>query len=193
MKNATTYVGLDAHKKDIYVAMLVGHDRVPVAWQLPNEPQAIRRLVRKLKREAAGPIECCYEAGPCGYALQRQLRTERVSCQVVAPAPFRVLGFPGNLLGPFLGRFRSIVGRIDRGLAGFLGRATSLLGSLNGVATGDTVGKTDRWRDGVRIACAGRNFQSEVPCEESHQASQRRGSRGCRAHSRDAGRPNLGV
>jgi len=86
MKNAITYVGLDAHKKDIYVAMLVGHERVPVTWQLANEPQALRRLVRKLEREAAGPIQCCYEAGPCGYALQRQLTTERVSCQVVAPA-----------------------------------------------------------------------------------------------------------
>jgi transposase len=86
MKNAITYVGLDAHKKDIYVAMLVGPERVPLTWQLPNEPQAIRRLVRKLERETAGPIECCYEAGPCGYALQRQLTTPRVKCQVVAPA-----------------------------------------------------------------------------------------------------------
>ena len=86
MKNAITYVGLDAHKKDIYVAMLIGHERVPVTWQLPNEPQAIRRLVRRLEREAAGLIQCCYEAGPCGYALQRQLTTERVRCQVVAPA-----------------------------------------------------------------------------------------------------------
>jgi transposase len=86
MKNAITYVGLDAHKKDIYVAMLVDHERVPVTWQLANEPQAIRRLVRKLEREAAGPIRCCYEAGPCGYALQRQLTTERVRCDVVAPA-----------------------------------------------------------------------------------------------------------
>jgi len=86
MKHAITYVGLDAHKKDIYVAMVVGHERVPVTWQLANEPQAIRRLVRKLEREAAGPVQCCYEAGPCGYALQRQLTTERVSCQVVAPA-----------------------------------------------------------------------------------------------------------
>jgi len=85
MKNAITYVGLDAHKKDIYVVMLVGHERVP--WQLTNEPQAIHRLVRKLERDAARLIQCCYEAGPCGYALQRQLTTERMRCQVVAPAP----------------------------------------------------------------------------------------------------------
>ena len=28
----------------------------------------------------------CYEAGPGGYALQRQVTTPRVSCQVIAPA-----------------------------------------------------------------------------------------------------------
>lgn len=86
MKNTITYVGLDAHKKDIYVAMLVGQERVPVTWQLANEPNALRRFVRKVEREAPGPVQCCYEAGPCGYALQRQLTSERVSCQVIAPA-----------------------------------------------------------------------------------------------------------
>jgi transposase len=50
-----------------------------------NEPNAVRRLVRKLEREAPGPVQMCYEAGPCGYALQRQVTTPRVSCQVIAP------------------------------------------------------------------------------------------------------------
>ena len=27
MKQVTTYVGIDAHKKDLFIAMLVGHDR----------------------------------------------------------------------------------------------------------------------------------------------------------------------
>jgi transposase len=57
-----------------------------VTWQLANEPQAIRRLVRRLERDAPGPIQVFYEAGPCGYALQRQVTTSRVSCDVVAPA-----------------------------------------------------------------------------------------------------------
>jgi transposase len=43
-------------------------------------------LVRKLERDAPGPVQMCYEAGPCGYALQRQVTTPRVSCQVIAPA-----------------------------------------------------------------------------------------------------------
>ena len=86
MKNVTTYVGIDAHKKDLFVAMLVGDQSTPVTWTVPNEPAAVRRLVRKLEREAPGPVRAFYEAGPCGYALQRQLTTPQVSCEVVAPA-----------------------------------------------------------------------------------------------------------
>lgn len=86
MKQVTTYVGIDAHKKDLYIAMLTGHETKPVTWQLANEPNAVRRLVRKLEREAPGPVRVFYEAGPCGYALQRQVTTSRVRCDVVAPA-----------------------------------------------------------------------------------------------------------
>jgi transposase len=86
MKNVTTYVGIDAHKKDLFVAMLIGHEKTPVTWQVANEPHAVCRLVRKLEREAPGPVHVFYEAGPCGYALQRQMTTPRVTCDVVAPA-----------------------------------------------------------------------------------------------------------
>jgi transposase len=86
VKQVTTYVGVDAHKKDLFIAMLIGNEPKPVMWQLANEPNAVRRLVRKLEREAPGPVCVFYEAGPCGYALQRQVATSRVSCDVVAPA-----------------------------------------------------------------------------------------------------------
>ena len=86
MKQVTTYVGIDAHKKDLFVAMLIGTQAKPVTWTVPNEAQAVRRLVRKLEREAPGPVQVFYEAGPCGYALQRQMTTAHVSCDVVAPA-----------------------------------------------------------------------------------------------------------
>jgi transposase len=86
MKNVTTYVGIDAHKKDLFIAMLIGTEPTPVTWQQANEAQAVRRLVRKLEREAPGPVQVFYEAGPCGYALQRQVTTARVSCDVVAPS-----------------------------------------------------------------------------------------------------------
>jgi transposase len=86
MENATTYVGIDAHKKTLFIAMVIGDARQPVTWQLANEPRAVRRLARKLEREASGPVHVFYEAGPCGYALQRQLTTPRVHCDVIAPA-----------------------------------------------------------------------------------------------------------
>lgn len=86
MEHGTTYVGIDAHKKTLFVAMLNGPATTPVTWQLANEPHAVRRLVRTLEREAPGPVRVFYEAGPCGYALQRQLTTARVTCEVVAPA-----------------------------------------------------------------------------------------------------------
>jgi hypothetical protein len=66
VKQVTTYVGIDAHKKDLFIAMLIGQQKTPMTWQLPNEPQAVRRLVRKLEREAPGPVSVFYEAGPCG-------------------------------------------------------------------------------------------------------------------------------
>ena len=60
--------------------------RSAARWQLANEPKAVHRLVRKLERETPGPIRVFYEAGPCGYALQRQVTTSRLSCDFVAPA-----------------------------------------------------------------------------------------------------------
>ena len=46
MKEITTVVGIDAHKKDLFVAMLVGAAPTPATWQLANEPGAVRRMVR---------------------------------------------------------------------------------------------------------------------------------------------------
>ncbi len=86
-ENGITFVGMDAHKKAINVAMLLPGQLEPVEWQVANEPAAIRRLARKLEREAPGEVRCCYEAGPCGYVLMRQLEVAGgVVCEVVAPS-----------------------------------------------------------------------------------------------------------
>ena len=50
MTQITTFVGIDAHKKDLFVAMLSGPAAVPVTWQLANEPGAVRRWGRKSPR-----------------------------------------------------------------------------------------------------------------------------------------------
>ena len=86
MSEISTWVGMDVHKKDIVVSMLRPGVKESTTWRVANEPRAVRRLARKLGREAVGSIRCAYEAGPCGYVLQRQLEADGVSCQVVAPS-----------------------------------------------------------------------------------------------------------
>ena len=77
MGEGITFVGLDAHKASISVAMLLPNATTAIEWQLPNEASAVRRMVRKIEREAPGEVRTCYEAGPCGYALQRQITAVR--------------------------------------------------------------------------------------------------------------------
>ena len=86
MSEPITYVGIDAHKVELHVALLAPDASAPVTWHVQNEAWAVDRLRRKLEKAAPGPVACCYEAGPCGYALQRQLERGRVQCQVIAPA-----------------------------------------------------------------------------------------------------------
>jgi transposase len=76
---------LDVHKESIFVAMLRPGQPV-LEWQQGHDAAAVRRLLRTLQREAAGPLACCYEAGPYGYGLQRQLAAAGLVCDVVAPS-----------------------------------------------------------------------------------------------------------
>ena len=46
----------------------------------------MKRLAQRLTRMAPGPVVACYEAGPGGFALQRQLEAAGIECQVIAPA-----------------------------------------------------------------------------------------------------------
>jgi transposase len=91
----TTFVGLDAHKEWISVAMLLPGRDTAIEWRIPNEGGAIRRMLRRIEREAPAEVRFCYEAGPCGYALQRQITAwSEASCLVVAPS--LIPGKPGD-------------------------------------------------------------------------------------------------
>ena len=86
MREPITDVGIDAPKRALRVAMVVGSASAPVTWTVRNEPRATDRLRRKLERAAPGRIACCYEAGPCGSALERRLQRDRMRWQIIAPA-----------------------------------------------------------------------------------------------------------
>src|SRR5213594_1660218 len=83
MTKGTRFVGLDVHAATIAVAVAEPDGEVRAMGTIPNDPDAVRRLVKKL-----GPAErlrACYEAGPCGYPLYWQLTELGVDCAVVAP------------------------------------------------------------------------------------------------------------
>ena len=84
---ATKHVGLDVHKDTIAVAVATeGGDReVRFHSTIANTPEAVRKLASRL----AGPnvkLNLCYEAGPCGYGLHRQLTEMGHACIVIAPS-----------------------------------------------------------------------------------------------------------
>ena len=110
----TTYVGLDVHKRTIAVAMLRPAEKVPVEWQEAHDLTTARRLARRLLREAPRRVVCCYEAGPTGYVLQRQLRAEQVMCLVVAPSLVPVK--PGSRVKTDRRDARKLAGLLRAGL-----------------------------------------------------------------------------
>ena len=88
MDDSISYVALDAHKKDHKVAALFPGSNEPAEWTVRNVPREIKRMVRRIHKRAGGPVRFCYEAGVCGFALQRQILAagDEVECMVVAPS-----------------------------------------------------------------------------------------------------------
>jgi len=86
MKEYITFVGLDAHKEEHHVCLRVAGKEKPEEFVVSNHPQEIKRMVKRIRKQAPGPIRMCYEAGPCGFALQRQIKAAGASCVVVAPS-----------------------------------------------------------------------------------------------------------
>jgi len=66
--------------------MLLPDSQIPEQWTVVNTPPGIRRMVRRILRKAPGPVEICYEAGVCGFALQRRIQAHGAVCKVIAPS-----------------------------------------------------------------------------------------------------------
>ena len=87
MSQLVMYVGLDVHKDTIAVAVAEDGKRAEVRehGEIANTPAALTKLLGKL----GGPgveLHICYEAGPCGYGIQRQVTAAGHNCAVVAPS-----------------------------------------------------------------------------------------------------------
>src|SRR6266852_2308566 len=86
MSDRISYIGLDVHKESIVVAVASGGLRSEVReyGRIANTAAALDRLLRKLGSDGT-TLRFCYEAGPCGYGIQRRLSAQGHECVVVAP------------------------------------------------------------------------------------------------------------
>jgi transposase len=81
---STTIIAFDQHAATTVAAVLLPGQRTPALHTLTSDSPTILRFVERVRRQ--GPIRCCYEAGPCGFELQRALTSRRTPCDVIAPA-----------------------------------------------------------------------------------------------------------
>jgi transposase len=82
---STTIIAFDQHAATTVAAVLLPGQRTPALHSLTSDSPTIVRFVRRVAR-ADGALRCCYEAGPCGFELQRALAAADVACEVIAPA-----------------------------------------------------------------------------------------------------------
>jgi transposase len=82
MEQFTRFVGLDVHKDTIVVAVTAAGEvgKATAYGTIPNTVAALQTLVTRLRQAggtssgtSSGSMRFCYEAGPCGYGIQRTL------------------------------------------------------------------------------------------------------------------------
>jgi transposase len=85
------YVGLDVHKETISIAYALGGSRDDATYHgqcggsVAAAVKALQKLAEKLKIEFRD-LKVCYEAGPTGFVLARQLIKKGVDCVLMSPS-----------------------------------------------------------------------------------------------------------
>jgi transposase len=86
MDDFNTYVGMDVHMESVTVAIAHKGRSDPMLWgEVVNRPLDIRRMAKRLKGKY-GSVAFCYEAGPCGYEIYRDMASLGHTCIVAAPS-----------------------------------------------------------------------------------------------------------
>lgn len=86
MNQFIKYVGLDTHKDTIAVAIADIAGGIPRYYgEIANTPTALTKLINDISPHGE-VVSYCYEAGPCGYGIYRQISDSGHECSVVAPS-----------------------------------------------------------------------------------------------------------
>ena len=88
MPKSTTIIAFDQHAATTVAAVLLPGQRTPALHTLTSDSPTILRFIERLHR--SGSVRCCYEAGPCGFELQRALTAKGIPCDVIAQRSSRV-------------------------------------------------------------------------------------------------------
>lgn len=86
-EHSEVYVAFDTAKLKHAVAVAEGGraGEIRFVGEVENRPSTIERLIKKLGRRYK-KLQVCFEAGPTGYGLYRQMKALGHDCLVVAPA-----------------------------------------------------------------------------------------------------------
>ena len=78
----SAYVGLDVHKETIALAIAPsGRGEPEYLGEISNRPKSVKKLLSRLNESyGGGVLQFCYEAGPCGYGLYRELIASGHEC-----------------------------------------------------------------------------------------------------------------
>jgi transposase len=77
---------MDTHKKEHKVALHYPGQPEIESLTVKNTASEISKMVRKIKKKASGEVRFCYEAGVCGFTLQRRIEALGCRCAVIAPS-----------------------------------------------------------------------------------------------------------
>ena len=84
MAESTTIIAFDQHAATTVAAVLLPGQRTPALHSLTSDSLTMVRFVERLHKQTR--VRCCYEAGPCGFELQRAMTAHAIPCDVIAPA-----------------------------------------------------------------------------------------------------------
>jgi len=94
VNTSITYMAMDVHKKQHEVAWINPKTGEVQTFVVRNTEGELTKMVQRIRRQVSGEIHICYEAGVCGFVLQRRLQKLGCVCQVIAPS--LVLRKPGE-------------------------------------------------------------------------------------------------
>ena len=84
-KSSKVFVGMDVHKESIDITVAEVGAEVRRWGQIGGDRAGLEKSVRKLESSGA-ELHFVYEAGPCGFWIQRLIAARGHACWVVSPS-----------------------------------------------------------------------------------------------------------